>query len=327
MTASAKRSLGFGLFIAAVALGLGMLALRGVTRADVEAGVPAAPMAIAPAARPAAAPAAQAPPAHATGSPAPDPAAAWSRAMRSLSQQTPAVLVHRAALSRSPPDLFAALAQLHRCLGKGVNQALVAHAASGASEQMKRTIRRLEELCMQRGDRQQLAYVVQSWPAGSPDRQAFEATNLQDHPAIVNYVLSTGSADFAAQFLPGHITLELLETRGLLAPFSPEAADHLGMDGLFDLAGVSRMRDQFALNWVVAIWSCNRLGTCAEEAQLDYNCHAFELCVDDLREVPERQIFRRGPVEADGSPNFQWVSRTRWRQIQQAVHQLLAGLH
>jgi len=251
--------------------------------------------------------------------------AAWT-ALRTLRQQTPAALVHRAALSKSPQDYFAARIQLQRCLDKGVSQALVAHAAPSAPEAMKRTIKALEDLCQARGDRRQLAYVAQSWPADSPERRAYEAQQRQDHAGVVDYVLSTGSADFAAELLPGHITLELLEARGLLPPLKPEAADLDGMGPLFDLASVSRLRDQFALSRVVAIWSCSRLGTCVEEAQLAYQCHALNLCVDDLRDFPEQKVFNRSPVDPNGSPSFAWVSRARWAQIQQAVNQLLGGL-
>lgn len=191
---------------------------------------------------------------------------------------------------------------------------------------MKRRIQQLEERCQQRGDRRQLAYVAQSWPAASPERKAYEALQRKDSAGVVDYVLSKGSADFAAQLLPGYVTLELLEARGLLPALTPEAADYRGMRPLFELSGVSRIRDQLALSRMVAIWSCSRLGTCVEEAQLDYNCHALNNCVEDLRDFPEQQAFSRSPVDPNGSPNFFWVSRTRWAQIQQAVNQLLGGL-
>ncbi|WP_269630983.1 hypothetical protein [Pelomonas sp. BJYL3] len=262
------------------------------------------------------------PPGVARSAPAP---ATWTT-LRTLRQRTPAQLVHQAALSKSPHDFFAAQIQLQRCLDKGVSQALVAHAAPSAPEAMKRTIKALEDLCQARGDRRQLAYVAQSWAADSPERRAYEAQQRQDHAGVVDYVLSTGSADFAAELLPGHITLELLEARSLLPPLKPEAADLEGMGPLFDLASVSRLRDQFALSRVVAIWSCTRLGTCVEEAQLAYQCHALNLCVDDLRDFPEQKVFNRSPVDPNGSPSFAWVSRARWAQIQQAVNQLLGGL-
>ena len=265
-------------------------------------------------------------PAAAPASPSPPDPAAW-RTLRALRHQTPALLVHRAAQSKSPQDFFAAQIQLRRCLDQGVSQALVAHAAPSAPEAMKRTIKALEDLCQARGDRRQLAYVVQSWAADSPERRAYEAQQRQDHSGVVDYVLSTGSADFAAELLPGHITLELLEARGLLPPLKPEPADLEGMGPLFDLPGVSRLRDQFALSRVVAIWSCTRLGSCVEEAQLAYPCHALKLCVDDLRDFPEQKVFNRSPVDPNGSPSFAWVSRARWAQIQQAVNQLLGGLH
>ena len=48
--------------------------------------------------------------------------------------------------------------------------------------------------------------------------------------------------------LPGYIDVELLEARGLLPPLTPEAADLEGTGPHFDLASVSRMRDQFAVH-------------------------------------------------------------------------------
>ena len=216
---------------------------------------------------------------------------------------------------------------MRRCLDKGATQALVVHTAPQASEQMKQSIRQLEALCRQRGDRQQLAYVVQSWPVDAPARMAYEAQQRQDAAALVDYVRSTGSADFAAQLLPGYVTADLLTSRGLLPPLIPEPADRLGLDEHLDLASVSRLRDQFAVSRVVAIWSCRRLGTCVEEAQLDYACHALDLCVDDWRDFPEQKVFNRSPVDPNGSPSFFWVSRTRWAQIERAVQQLLADLH
>ena len=255
-----------------------------------------------------------------------DTAAHWSRAMRGLSQQTPALLVHRAAVSKQAVDVFAAYALMRHCR-RSANQAMVAYAAPSASERMKQAISQFQERCSQSGNRQQLDYVVQSWPADSPERQGFEAAKRVDRAGVVSYVLSTGSGDFAAQLLPGYIDVELLEARGLLPPLTPEAADLEGTGPHFDLASVSRMRDQFAVSWAVTLWSCNRMGTCAEEAQLDYKCHPLRMCVDDLRDFPEQMIFRRGPLDASGTPNLFWVSRTRWAQIQQAVNQLLAGLH
>lgn len=262
----------------------------------------------------------------AASAPAARPATPWATALRSLRQQSPAQLVHRAAASRQPQDFFAAWVQLRRCTDQGVPQAMLDYAAPHASESMRKAIRQLEETCQARGDRRQLAYVAQSWPADSPERRAYEAQQRQDHAGMVNYVLSTGSADFAAELLPGHITLELLEARGLLPPLKPEAADLEGMGPLFDLASVSRLRDQVALSRVVALWSCSRLGSCVEEAQLAYQCHALDLCVDDLRHFPEQKVFNRSPVDPNGSPSFAWVSRARWAQIQQAVIQLLGGL-
>ena len=95
----------------------------------------------------------------------------------------------------------------------------------------------------------------------------------------------------------------------------------------FDLPSVSRMRDRFAVSWAVAIWSCTRLGTCVEEAQLDFKCHLLSRCVDDLRDYPAQVLFRQGPLEPNGTPSYFWVSRTRWAQIERAVDQLLADLN
>lgn len=269
------------------------------------------------------------PASRANADPVPSPAGTltlWTQTMRGLARKSPASLVHRAAVSRTPEDFFAAQIQMRRCLDKGATQALVAQTAPQASEQMKQSIRQLEALCRQRGDRQQLAYVVQSWPVDAPARKAYEALQRRDAAALVDYVRSTGSADFAAQLLPGYITADLLTSRGLLPPLTPEPADRLGLDEHLDLASVSRLRDQFAVSRVVAIWSCRRLGTCVEEAQLDYACHALDLCVDDWRDLPERKVFNRSPVDPNGSPSFFWVSRTRWAQIERAVEQLLADL-
>ncbi|MDL5031070.1 hypothetical protein QRD43_04045 [Pelomonas sp. APW6] len=246
--------------------------------------------------------------------------------MRRLRDVPPSLLIHRAALTRAPEDFFAAQVQLRRCLDQGVTQAMVAHVAPTASEQMKQSIRQLEALCGQRGDRGQLAYVAQTWRPDSPPRMAYEAQQRNDVAGLVDYVRSTGSADFAAQVLPGYITADFLEARGLLPPLTPEPADRLGLDEHLDLAGVSHLRDQFAVSRIVAIWSCRRLGTCVEEAQLDYACHALDLCVDDWRDFPEKKVFNRSPVDPNGSPSFFWVSRTRWAQIERAVAQLLGEL-
>ncbi len=246
--------------------------------------------------------------------------------MRRLRDVPPSLLVHRAALTRAPQDFFAAQVQLRRCLDKGAPQALVVRTAPQASEQMRQSIRQLEELCRQRGDGRQLAYVAESWPPDSPARKAYEAQQRQDPGGLVDYVRSTGSADFAAQLLPGYITADLLSSRGLPPPLTPEPADRLGLDEHLDLAGVSRLRDQFAVSRIVAIWSCRRLGTCVEEAQLDYACHALDLCVDDWRDFPEQKVFSRSPVDPNGSPSLFWVSRTRWAQIERAIDLLLGEL-
>lgn len=327
MNVAAKRTIWLGLSIAIGALGLLLTDQPAPTLSTKASGsqVPqlASPSPLEPLAAPDSKGASKAGYGRTLAKDGEDP---WSLSMRGLSHQTPALLVHRAAQSKSPHDFFAAQIQLQRCLDKGVSQALVAHAAPSAPEAMKRTIKALEDLCQARGDRRQLAYVAQSWAADSPERRAYEAQQRQDHAGVVDYVLSTGSADFAAELLPGHITLELLEARSLLPPLKPEAADLEGMGAHFDLASVSRLRDQFALSRVVAIWSCTRLGTCVEEAQLAYQCHALNLCVDDLRDFPEQKVFNRSPVDPNGSPSFAWVSRARWAQIQQAVNQLLGGL-
>lgn len=252
-------------------------------------------------------------------------AAAWATALKDLHKQTTASLVHRAAVSRTPQDYFAAKIQLSRCLERGRSQAMVAHVAPQASEEMKRTVLALETLCRDRGDRPQLDYVTQSWPTDSPARRAVEARRRGDVGAMLDYVLSTGSADFAAEMLPGLVTLELLEARHLLPP-PPEEADLTGFWSSSDMSSMQRLRDRHALSVIVAIRSCTQLGTCIEEALLNIDCHLPPArCVGDLREYPEQQVFNRRPRDADGSPSLIWVSRARWAQIEQAVSQLLAG--
>lgn len=253
----------------------------------------------------------------------------WATALKDLRKQTTAALVHRAAVSRTPQDYFAAKIQLSRCLERGRSQAMVAHVAPQASEEMKRTVLALETLCRDRGDRPQLDYVTQSWPTDSPARRAVEARRRGDVGAMLDYVLSTGSADFAAEMLPGLVTLELLEARHLLPPPpppTPEEADLTGLWSSSDMSSMQRLRDQHALSVIVAIRSCTQLGTCIEEALLNIDCHLPPArCVGDLRDYPEQQVFSRRPRDADGSPSLIWVSRARWGQIEQAVSQLLAG--
>lgn len=285
--------------------------------------------------------------------------AAWRTALKARTQEKYAVLAHRAATSRHPADIAAALLTRHDCAP--YRRIAPPQTLQALDADKRAALAALTERCDTQGQdktlRDQLRALIERLPvgdeasllrlldrgartdeeqrlglrlaaaSGSADMLAAVMGRGIEHPAtlaqgagLVPPPLQTGWMDISYEALPRMLRDRIPAERFKAWSRSDEFAEGERNSG--------RMLDDALLLMALEIAACSERDDCARTALQNPHCIATRDCVDDLRQWPTRQLFDPDsrallPRVYPGLTPEQ--RRARWAQIERWIAALLAS--